>query len=120
MHHPRGYGSFARVLNRYTGDDKLLELEEAVHKMTGQTASIIGLDDPENVSVPRGLVQRGYAADLIAFNPTEVQDRATFEHPHRYARGMRMVWVNGTSTWNVDSLTTDDGAGRVLRSQSEP
>ncbi len=120
MHHPRGYGSFARVLNRYSGDEKLLDLEEAVHKMTGQTASILGLDDPENVSVPRGRVQTGYAADLLAFNPTEVQDRATFEHPHQYAEGMRMVWVNGTPTWSVDSLTTDDGAGAVLRSQSPP
>lgn len=120
MHHPRGYGAFARVLHRYMGDDKLLELEEAVHKMTGRTASIIGLDDPERVPVPRGLVRAGHAADLLAFNPTEVQDRADFEHPHQYAEGMRMVWVNGSPTWSTDSLTVARGKGKVLRSQKKP
>lgn len=117
MHHPRGYGSFARVLNRYTGQGKLLDLEEAVHKMSGRTASIIGLDNPERVSTPRGLVQVGFAADLLVFDPDEVKDRADFESPHQYARGMRQVWVNGTPTWSADSLIVGEGAGTVLRSQ---
>lgn len=115
MHHPRGHGAFVRVLARYAGPDALLSLEEAVHKMTGRTASIVGLDDPDRVRVPRGLVREGYAADLLAFDPAEVRDRADFTHPHRYARGMRRVWVNGTQTWAADSVAASTGAGAVLR-----
>lgn len=115
MHHPRGYGSFARVLDRYTGEGQLLDLEEAVHKMTGKTASVTGLDNPDKVSVPRGYIREGYAADLLAFDPDEVEDRATFENPHQYARGMQRVWVNGTPTWQEDTLSVSDGDGRVLR-----
>lgn len=118
MRHPRGHGAFARVLARYTGPDAPLHLEQAVHKMTGQTASIIGLDDPARVRVPRGLVREGYAADLLAFDPAAVQDRADFAHPHRLARGMRRVWVNGTRTWAADSVVVSTGAGTVLRART--
>ena len=115
MRHPRGHGAFARVLDRYTGPNALLHLEEAVHKMTGQTASIIGLDDPSRVRTPRGLVRAGYAADLLAFDPEAVQDRADFSHPHRLARGMRAVWVNGTRTWTGDTVAVSEGHGTALR-----
>jgi N-acyl-D-aspartate/D-glutamate deacylase len=117
MRHPRGHGAFARVLARYTGPDHLLSLPEAVHKMTGQTASLLDLDDPARITPPRGLVREGYAADLLAFDPDSVADRATFSHPHRLARGMTRVWVNGTATWASDSLTADAGAGTALRAQ---
>jgi N-acyl-D-aspartate/D-glutamate deacylase len=120
MRHPRGHGAFARVLARYTGPDELLSLEEAVHKMTGRTAAILGLDDPDRVETPRGLVQEGYAADLLAFDPTAVEDRATFAHPHRLARGMTRVWVNGTLTWAADSLVAPTGRGTVLRARYAP
>ena len=120
MHHPRGHGAFARVLARHTGPDALLRLNEAVHKMTGRTASIVDLDDPARVRTPRGLVREGYAADLLAFDPEAVQDRATFSRPHRRARGMERVWVNGTLTWAVDSLTTAEGAGGALRARYSP
>jgi N-acyl-D-amino-acid deacylase len=120
MHHPRGHGAFARVLARHTGPDALLRLNEAVHKMTGRTASIVDLDDPTRVRTPRGLVREGYAADLLAFDPEAVQDRATFSRPHRRARGMERVWVNGTLTWAVDALTTAEGAGGALRARYSP
>ena len=117
MRHPRGHGAFARVLDRYTGPDALLSLEEAVHKMTGETASIIGLDESSRVATPRGLVREGYAADLLAFDPDAVQDRADFSHPHRLARGMEAVWVNGARTWAKDSLSVSEGHGTALRAQ---
>ena len=115
MHHPRGHGAFARVLSDYTGPDALLSLETAIHKMTGKTASIVGLDDPNRVAIPRGRVQEGYAADLVAFDPSAVEDRADFEHPHELATGMRRVWVNGRLTWTDEALRPSTGAGHVLR-----
>lgn len=117
MRHPRGHGAFARVLARYTGSGAPLSLETAIHKMTGQTASIVGLDDPEGDQMPRGRVREGYAADLLAFDPSAVRDRADFTHPHRYAQGMKGVWVNGTRAWASDTLTVSTGAGSVLRSR---
>ncbi len=117
MRHPRGHGAFARVLARYTGSGASLSLETAIHKMTGRTASIVGLNDPEGNQMPRGLVREGYAADLLAFDPAAVRDRADFTHPHRYAQGMKGVWVNGTRTWASDTLTASMGAGSVLRSR---
>lgn len=118
MHHPRGYGAFARVLTRHTGPGELLSLEEAVHKMTGRTASILGLDDPNRTAPPRGLVREGYAADLLAFDPDDVEDRADFTNPHRHARGMEQVWVNGTPAWSADSLAAAKGPGAVLRADA--
>lgn len=115
MHHPRGYGAFARVLSHYVGPEKPLSLERAVHKMTGRTASILGLDDPKRVNPPRGVVREGYAADLLAFDPGEVEDQATYTRPHRRARGMERVWINGTLTWAADSVTATRGSGAVLR-----
>ncbi len=120
MRHPRGHGAFARVLDRYAGPDQLLSLAEAVHKMTGRTASILDLDAPSRDRPPRGLVREGYAADLLAFDPEAVRDRATFSHPHRRAHGMTQVWVNGTQTWAADSLAATEGAGRALRARSSP
>lgn len=117
MRHPRGHGAFARVLARYTGPGAPLSLETAIHKMTGRTASIVGLDDPEEDQMPRGRVREGYAADLLAFDPAAVRDRADFTHPHRYAQGMKGIWVNGTRTWASDALTVSTGAGSVLRSR---
>jgi len=117
MHHPRGHGAFGRVLSRYTGQERHLSLEETVHKMTGQTASILGLNDPNRVGTPRGLVREGYAADLLAFDPEAVQDRADFARPHRLTHGMRSVWVNGTRTWASDTVVGATGAGAVLRSR---
>lgn len=115
MHHPRGHGAFARVLARYVGPEKAMSFEGAVHKMTGRTASILGLDNRDRVRPPRGLVRKGYAADLLAFDPDEVEDRASYTHPHRRARGMNRVWVNGTLTWADDSVAVADGPGAVLR-----
>lgn len=99
MLHPRGYGAFAKVIRRYVVEEGMLGLEEAVRKMSGLTASVFGFDDPSLVDVPRGQVRDGWAADLVAFDPAEVEDRADFERPHLWAAGMRAVWVNGWLAW---------------------
>lgn len=87
--HPRTYGTFARVLGRYVREEGVLTLEEAIHRMTGQPASNLKLDR-------RGLLEPGYFADIVVFDPRTIVDRATFEEPHQLAVGVEHVFVNGT------------------------
>jgi N-acyl-D-amino-acid deacylase len=86
--HPRSYGTFPRVLARYWRDQRLLSLEQAVHKMTGLPAKKLGLKD-------RGIIRVGAKADLVVFNHKTVTDLATYEEPHRYPMGIEHVFVNG-------------------------
>lgn len=86
--HPRNYGSFPRVLAKYTREEKLFPLEEAVRKMTGQPAGRLGLKT-------RGLLREGYFADVVIFDPQTVRDTATFTDPHHYPEGIPWVIVNG-------------------------
>jgi N-acyl-D-amino-acid deacylase len=86
--HPRAYGNFVRVLGKYGRDEKLLNLEEAVRRMSGLPASNLGLDH-------RGLLQEGMFADVAVFDSAKIADRATFAKPHQYAVGMKHVFVNG-------------------------
>ncbi len=87
--HPRAYGNFARLLGKYVRDEKVIPLEEAVHKLTTLPATNLKIER-------RGALKKGYFADLAIFNPDEIQDHATFENPHQYATGMVHVFVNGT------------------------
>ncbi len=105
--HPRFYGTFPRVLGHYARDLGLLSLPEAVHKMTGATAKVLGLVD-------RGLLREGYRADITVFDPATIIDRATYDDPHRYPAGIPTVIVNGTVVVESGEHT---GAlpGRVLR-----
>src|SRR6185295_18248995 len=75
--HPRFYGTFPRVLGHYARELGLLSLPEAVAKMTGASARVLGLRD-------RGFLREGYRADLTVFDPATITDRATFEEPHQY------------------------------------
>jgi dihydroorotase/N-acyl-D-amino-acid deacylase len=93
--HPRAWGSAARILGRYVRDEKLLPLEEAVRKMTSLPASRMGLAD-------RGIVRPGMLADLVAFDPATVKDKATFDDPLQYSEGIPYVAVNG-------ELVVDEG-----------
>lgn len=86
--HPRGHGAFTRVLGRYVREQKLMPLEKAVYKMTGLPAQNLGIRE-------RGLIQPGYYADLVLFNPEAVKDNATIENPTSLSDGVEMVWVNG-------------------------
>jgi N-acyl-D-aspartate/D-glutamate deacylase len=105
--HPRGWGSAARILGRYVREEKLLTLEEAVRKMTSLPASRMGLAD-------RGLVRPGMAADLVAFDPDTVADRATFAEPRRYSAGIPYVAVNGELVVDGGTITAAR-PGRPLR-----
>src|SRR5690349_19697771 len=86
--HPRGWGSYPRILGRYVRDEHLLSLEDAIHKMTGGPAARVGLKD-------RGLLKAGMFADITVFDPKTVIDRATFEQPNQYPVGIEYVLVNG-------------------------
>jgi N-acyl-D-amino-acid deacylase len=105
--HPRTYGTFPRVLGRYVREQGLLDLESAVHRMTGMTAAKLGLED-------RGRIAAGQAADLVLFDPKTVSDRATYDAPKLFPAGIPHVFVNGA--WTVrDGEHTGARAGRVLR-----
>ncbi len=105
--HPRGYGTFPRVLGRYVRERKALSLEEAVRKCTTEPARRLGIRD-------RGRIAVGAYADLVAFDPDTVEDRATFENPHQYPVGIPVVVVNGVVTLR-DGEHTGDLAGRGVR-----
>jgi N-acyl-D-amino-acid deacylase len=89
--HPRGFGSFTKVLGPYVRDKKLFSVEEAVRKMSSQAASNVGIRE-------RGSIEPGYYADLVLFDPATVKDNADFGPPgaaQRLASGVQTVWVNG-------------------------
>ena len=86
--HPRNFGTFPRVLGKYVREEHVIALEQAVHKMSGLTASQLHIVD-------RGLIKEGLAADLVIFDPATVADRATFTDPFQYPVGIPTVVVNG-------------------------
>ncbi len=86
--HPRNYGVYPRLLGRYVRELGVLSLEEAIWKAAGFPARKLRLAD-------RGLVRKGYKADLVIFDPAAINDRATFEDPHQYPAGIAYVIVNG-------------------------
>jgi N-acyl-D-amino-acid deacylase len=105
--HPRGYGSFPRILGKYVREEKVLSLEEAIRKMTSLAANRFHLND-------RGLIKPGGFADLVIFDAQQIHDVATFEDPNRLSVGMKYVLVNGELVMFNEKLT---GAlpGRPLR-----
>jgi N-acyl-D-amino-acid deacylase len=105
--HPRSLGSFPRVLARYVRERKALTLAQAVHKMTAQPAGRLRLAD-------RGRIAPGLAADLVAFDPATVADRATFAEPYQYPTGIAAVVVNGVTTLRDGARGARRG-GRALR-----
>jgi len=107
--HPRGYGSFPRILGRYVRDEHLLTLEAAIRKMTSLAANRVHLAD-------RGLLKPGFFADIAIFDPEQIHDVATFEKPNRLSVGIRYVMVNGKLV--IDSgKQTQALPGRPLRGQ---
>jgi N-acyl-D-aspartate/D-glutamate deacylase len=104
--HPRAYGNFARVLAKYTRDEKLMPMAEAIRKLSGLPAANLGLKH-------RGNLKQGYFADIAVFDPGKIQDHATFDKPHQYATGMVHVFVNGTQVLK-DGEHTGALPGRVV------
>jgi N-acyl-D-amino-acid deacylase len=105
--HPRLYGTFPRVLGRYVRDERVLSLEQAVHRMTGMPAAKFGL-------VGRGVIEAGAWADLVLFDPATIDDVATYESPRQHPTGIRGVWVNGTRVVR-DGVHTGERPGRAVR-----
>jgi N-acyl-D-amino-acid deacylase len=108
--HPRGAGTFPRVLGLYVREKHWITLPEAIRKMTGLPAQRLGWKD-------RGTLHEGAFADLVLFNPATVIDRATFAKPFEISTGIEKVFVNGTIVWDAGKAT---GAkpGRVVSSES--
>jgi N-acyl-D-amino-acid deacylase len=107
--HPRLWGTFPRVLARYVRERGVLDLETAIHKMTGLSAKTFRLKD-------RGVLKAGNFADVVLFDADKVEDLATFENPKRRSAGIDRVMANGTFIWAND---TDTGSrpGRFLAHQ---
>ena len=96
--HPRGYGTFVRVLGRYVRELKTITLQDAIRKMTSFPAQRLGFFD-------RGLVRPGMKADLVLFDEKEIGDPATFEKPHQYAVGVKSVIVSGEVIFDGVAMT---------------
>ncbi len=104
--HPRGFGTFARLIEHYVRERKLFTLEDAIHRMTGATADTIGL-------AGRGYLRAGHAADILVFDPARVHEAASYTEPHRLAEGFDWVFVNGRPIRREGKLT-EERPGRVL------
>ena len=106
--HPRGYGTFPRIISKYVREKKLISLPEAIRKMTSLPSRKLGLWD-------RGLIRPGFKADLVVFNYNTVNDTATYENPHSYPKGIIWVVLNGKIVAEDGTVLKDSRYGRVLR-----
>ena len=106
-HHPRAYGTFARVLARYVRDEKLISLQDAIHRLSGLPATNLSLKG-------RGFLRSGDFADVVVFDPATIQDRATFENANQLAAGVQYVFINGGLALD-DGKATGAHTGRVVR-----
>lgn len=105
--HPRGFGSFTRVLSKFVREDKALKLNEALYKMTMLPAKIFCLKE-------RGIIKEGYFADMVVFDPDRVADMADFDDPFKKSQGIYHVFVNGTPVM-LDGEFTGAISGKILR-----
>jgi len=108
--HPRAYGNFARVLGRYVRDEKRTTLEDAIRRMTSDSAAVLNLRD-------RGSLKPGYYADVVVFDPATIQDHASYTEPHQYATGVSEVIVNGQVALDRGE-PTDARPGRFVRGRA--
>jgi N-acyl-D-aspartate/D-glutamate deacylase len=105
--HPRGHGTFAKIIEDYVVEQGALSLEEAIRRMTSLPADILGIED-------RGRLAPGTKADVIVFDPARVRALATYTDPLQLAEGFDIVIVNGEMA-RRDRRLGDRLAGRVLR-----
>jgi N-acyl-D-amino-acid deacylase len=96
--HPRGFGSFVKVLGLYARDKRLFTQEEAVRKMTSAPALRVGLKD-------RGFIRPGMKADFVLFDPKTVNARGDYVNPSQFPIGIHKVWVNGVLTIDEEEHT---------------
>jgi len=105
--HPRAYGSFIRVLGKYSRDEKVISLQDAVRKLSKLPATNMKLHK-------RGELKVGNYADIVIFDPAKVRDKATFAKPHQYAEGVIHVFVNGVQVIK-DGAHTGAKPGRFVK-----
>ncbi len=110
MRHPRGYGSFTKVLSEWTLRDEIMSLETAIYKMTGLPAATFGFEK-------RGLLKEGYYADIAIFKPEDLRAKANFVEPHILAEGMHLVFINGQIVWQGQKWNGTK-AGQMLKKRS--
>lgn len=96
--HPRGYGAFTRVLGKYVRAEKVLSIEQAIYKMTGQSADFFGFKN-------RGRIMVGHFADLVLLDPETVIDKADLKNSKALSTGIEMVWVNGQVVYKAQTST---------------
>jgi N-acyl-D-amino-acid deacylase len=105
--HPRNFGTFPKVLAEYVRDKQVLSWEEAIHKMSGKPAAKFHLEQ-------RGILSKGYAADIVVINPDTVEDRSTMEDPYQYPAGIPYVIVNGTVAID-DGRLSEGRTGQIVK-----
>ena len=105
--HPRAFGSFIRVLGKYSRDENLFPLEEGIRRLTSFPASNLKLKQ-------RGLLRENYFADLVVFNANKVNDNATFEEPLQFSEGVNHVLVNGVPVL-LNGVHTNKFSGRFIK-----
>ena len=105
--HPRAFGSFIRVLGKFSRDENLIPLEEGIRRLSSLPASNLKLKN-------RGMLKQDYFADIVIFDPDEVGDRATFDEPLQFAVGVNHVLVNGVPVL-LDGEHTNKFSGRFVK-----
>jgi N-acyl-D-amino-acid deacylase len=107
MPHPRNFGTFPRKIRKYVLEDEIITMEHAIRAATSLPAEMLGLTD-------RGMIEKGFAADLVIFDPQNIRDKSTFADPHHYSEGIIFLLING-------ELVIENGeyngklAGKALR-----
>ena len=105
--HPRAYGNFARLLGKYVRDEKVISLEEAIKKLTSNPAKTLKIKN-------RGLLKKGYYADIVIFDKDKIKDFSTFSNSHQFSTGVIHVFVNGTQVLK-DGEHTGALPGRFIK-----
>jgi len=111
--HPRGTGTFARILGKYVREEKLLSLAEGLRKITLMPAQRLEKIAPAFRN--KGRIRAGADADITIFDPEQIIDQATYEEPAKYSKGISYVLVNGTIVVNKGRLQEDIFAGKAVR-----
>jgi len=96
--HPRAYGNFARLLGKYVRDEGIIPLEEAIKKLTSNPAKTLKIKG-------RGMLKKGYYADIVIFDQNTIQDYATFNQPHQFSTAFNHVIVNGDQLFKYGNHT---------------
>ena len=104
--HPRGYGSFTKILSRYVKEKKIMSWEDAIHKMTALAAEHTGITN-------RGVIAPGYFADLVLIDPATIKDNSSIENSKALSDGILKVWVNGVLVYK-DKATQQKFPGEFV------